>query len=145
MPRLGRRSIAADARLGPQLRAVESLSQGSAESLPFGDDLFDVVIDRRHSPHLRIVTPTSGRRSGSCDRGSPGDCHRFDTILRRRPLSSHFPETVSIELQRCSPVPRLLEEMARAGFVEPHPVEVSRDYELDDIQAIETGLSPRSS
>ena len=32
-------------------------------------------------------------------------------------------------------MPQLLEEMARAGFVEPRVVEVARDYELSDIQA----------
>jgi ubiquinone/menaquinone biosynthesis C-methylase UbiE len=115
----------------------ESLVQGSAESLPFPSDSFDVVIstdvihhigDRdayfneacrvlRPAGHIVIVT----------------DSH--DTISRRRPLSSHFPETVSVELQRYPPVPRLLEEMARAGFVEPRLIEVSRDYNLDDIEA----------
>jgi cyclopropane fatty-acyl-phospholipid synthase-like methyltransferase len=58
-----------------------------------------------------------------------------DDIPRRRPLSSHFPETVSVELQRYPPVPQLLEEMTRAGFVEPRVVGVSRNYELTDIQA----------
>jgi ubiquinone/menaquinone biosynthesis C-methylase UbiE len=115
----------------------ESLVQGSAESLSFGDDVFDVVISTDVIHHIR-------------DRGAyfreaarvlrPGghiatvtDSH--ETIPRRRPLSSHFPETISIELQRYPPVPRLLDEMAGAGFVATHLVEVSRDYDLDDIQA----------
>ena len=45
------------------------------------------------------------------------------------------PETVRIELQRYPPVPLLLEEMACAGFLEPRLVEVSHNYDLDDIQA----------
>jgi len=115
----------------------ESLVQGRAESLPFGDDSFDIVVStdviqhigdrdayfkeaaRMLRPEGHIVTVT--------------DSH--DDIRRRVPLSSHFPETVEIELQRYPPVPQLLEEMARAGFVEPRLVDVSRNYELDDIQA----------
>jgi ubiquinone/menaquinone biosynthesis C-methylase UbiE len=115
----------------------EFLEQSNAESLPFANDSFDVVLSTDVIHHIRdrdayfreaarllrpaglIVTVT--------------DSH--DNISRRRPLSSHFPETVSIELQRYPPVPRLLDEMARAGFVEPRLVEVSRDYDLDDIQA----------
>jgi ubiquinone/menaquinone biosynthesis C-methylase UbiE len=56
-----------------------------------------------------------------------------DDIPRRRPISSHFPETVAIELQRYPPIPRLLAEMARAGFIEPRLVQVSREYDLADI------------
>ena len=115
----------------------QSLQLSDAESLPFGNGSFDVVMStdvihhirdrdayfseaaRVLRPHGHLVTVT--------------DSH--DDIPRRRPLSSHFPETVGVELQRYPPVPRLLEEMARAGFVEPRLVEVSRDYVLDDIQA----------
>lgn len=115
----------------------ESLVRGSAESLPFGDDAFDVVISTDVIHHVRD-------RDAYFDEAArvlrPGghlvtvtDSH--DTIPRRRPLSSHFPETVTVELQRYPPVPRLLEEMAGAGFVEPRLVEVSRNYDLDDIQA----------
>ena len=46
-----------------------------------------------------------------------------------------FRKRSSVELQRYPPVPTLLEEMARAGFVEPRLVEVSRDFDLDEIQA----------
>jgi ubiquinone/menaquinone biosynthesis C-methylase UbiE len=115
----------------------ESLTKSDAEHLPFGDDAFDVVMSTDVIHHIgnrdayfreavRVLRPGGHLVTVT-------DSH--DTILRRRPLSSHFPETVTIELQRYPPVPRLLEEMARAGFVEPRPVEVSRNYELDDIQA----------
>jgi ubiquinone/menaquinone biosynthesis C-methylase UbiE len=115
----------------------ESLAQGSAENLPFGDDSFDVVMSTDVIHHIgdrdayfreaaRILRPGGHIVTVT-------DSH--DDIPRRRPLSSHFPDTVSVELQRYPPVPRMLAEMTRAGFVEPSLVGVSHDYELDDIQA----------
>jgi len=115
----------------------EALVQGSAESLPFPHDSFDVVIstdvihhigdrDAYFSEVARVLRPSGHIVTVT-------DSH--DDIPRRRPLSSHFPETVSIELQRYPPVPLLLEEMACAGFLEPRLVEVSHNYDLDDIQA----------
>src|SRR5215216_240446 len=114
----------------------ESLKQGNAENLPFGDGSFDVVMSTDVIHHIedrdayfreavRVLRPGGHVVTIT-------DSH--DTIPRRRPLSSHFPETVSIELQRYPPVPRLLEEMARAGFIEPRVVDVSHDYDLDDIE-----------
>ena len=115
----------------------DSLAQSGAESLPFADDAFDVVMSTDVIHHIhdrdayfreaaRVLRPAGHVVTVT-------DSH--DTIPRRRPLSSHFPETISVELQRYPPVPTLLEEMARAGFIEPRLVEVSRDYDLDDIQA----------
>jgi ubiquinone/menaquinone biosynthesis C-methylase UbiE len=114
----------------------ESLVRGNAESLPFRDDSFNVVMSTDVIHHVedrdayfreavRVLRPGGHIVTVT-------DSH--DTISRRRPLSSHFPETVSIELQRYPPVPRLLGEMTRAGFVEPRVVDVSRDYHLDDIE-----------
>jgi ubiquinone/menaquinone biosynthesis C-methylase UbiE len=115
----------------------ESLVAGSAESLPFSNDSFGVVMstdvihhignrDAYFSEAARVLRPQGHIVTVT-------DSH--DDIPRRRPLSSHFPETVSVELLRYPPVPQLLEEMTRAGFVEPRVVEVSRNYELSDIQA----------
>ena len=115
----------------------EALVQGSAESLPFPHDSFDVVVstdvihhigdrDAYFSEVARVLRPSGHIVTVT-------DSH--DDIPRRRPLSSHFPETVSIELQRYPSVPLLLEEMACAGFLEPRLVEVSHNYDLDDIQA----------
>jgi ubiquinone/menaquinone biosynthesis C-methylase UbiE len=115
----------------------EFLVQGSAENLPFADDAFGVVMSTDVIHHVRdrdayfreaarVLRPAGHLVTVT-------DSH--DTIPRRRPLSSHFPETVAVELQRYPPVPRLLEEMARAGFVDSRQVEVSREYDLDDIQA----------
>ena len=115
----------------------ESLAQGNAENLPFNDESFDVVMSTDVIHHvaerdayfreaLRVLRPAGHLITVT-------DSH--DDIPRRRPLSSHFPETVAVELQRYPPVSRLLAEMTRAGFVAPRLDQVSRDYDLDDIQA----------
>jgi ubiquinone/menaquinone biosynthesis C-methylase UbiE len=115
----------------------ESLAQGSAERLPFGDDSFDVVMSTDVIHHIGdraayFREAVRGLRPGG-QLVTVTDSH--DDICRRRPLSSHFPETVAIELQRYPPVPRLLAEMAHAGFVAPRRVQVSHEYDLDDTQA----------
>ena len=114
----------------------ESLSQGFAENLPFEVGTFDVVMTTDVIHHVRdraayfreavrvlrpgghIVTVT--------------DSH--DDVPRRRPLSSHFPETVDVELRRYPPVPLLLSELADAGFGELRLSHVEHAYELADIQ-----------
>jgi ubiquinone/menaquinone biosynthesis C-methylase UbiE len=115
----------------------ESLALSGAESLPFGDDAFDFVLSTDVIHHVRDRDAYFREAARVLRPGghlvTVTDSH--DTIPRRRPLSSHFPETVTVELQRYPPVSRLLQEMARAGFVEPRLVEVCRDYDLDDIQA----------
>jgi ubiquinone/menaquinone biosynthesis C-methylase UbiE len=115
----------------------DSLVAGSAESLPFPPNSFDIVMSTdviHHIGNRDAYFSEAGRVLRSQGHiVTVTDSH--DDIPRRRPLSSHFPETVSVELQRYPPVPQLLEEMTRAGFVEPRVVEVSRNYELTDIQA----------
>jgi ubiquinone/menaquinone biosynthesis C-methylase UbiE len=115
----------------------DSLQQSSAACLPFGDDAFDVVMSTDVIHHIRDRDAYFREAARVLRPGghlvTVTDSH--DDIPRRRPLSSHFPETVAIELERYPPVPRLLEEMARAGFIEPQLVEVSRGYDLEDIQA----------
>jgi SAM-dependent methyltransferase len=114
----------------------ESLQQANAESLPFPDAAFDVIISTDVIHHIgdrdayfaeaaRVLRP--GGQAATVT-----DSH--DDIVRRRPLSSHFPETVPIELARYPAVPQLLAEMARAGFDDCRTVEVSFVYDLADSQ-----------
>jgi ubiquinone/menaquinone biosynthesis C-methylase UbiE len=117
--------------------AWHALVEGRAEALPFPDDAFDVVMSTDVIHHVRdreayfreaarvlrpgghVITITDSR----------------DDILRRRPLSSHFPESVEVELRRYPPVPLLRAEMTRAGFVEPRTSAVKHEYDLVDIPA----------
>jgi ubiquinone/menaquinone biosynthesis C-methylase UbiE len=115
----------------------DSLQQSSAESLPLTDKAFDVVMSTDVIHHVRDRHAYFREAARVLRPGGQfvtvTDSH--DDIPRRRPLASHFPETVPIELERYPSVPRLVEEMADAGFVAPQILQASRDYELDDIQA----------
>jgi ubiquinone/menaquinone biosynthesis C-methylase UbiE len=114
-----------------------SLAQGSAEQLPFDDASFDLVMSTDVIHHVgdRDAFYREGARvlRDGAQLVTVTDSH--DDIPRRRPLSSHFPETVAVERRRYPPVPRLLEEMARAGFSQFRVAEVAHQYELTDIQA----------
>jgi ubiquinone/menaquinone biosynthesis C-methylase UbiE len=115
----------------------QSLVQGRAESLPFPDNSFDLVmttdvihhIRDRHAHFreaMRVLRP-GGRIVAVTD--------SHDDIRRRRPLSSHFPETVEVELRRYPPLSALFREMDEAGFTDRRTVQVVYDYELDNIDA----------
>jgi ubiquinone/menaquinone biosynthesis C-methylase UbiE len=114
----------------------QSLVQGSAEYLPFPDSSFDVVMSTDVIHHVQD-RPSYFREAARVLRpggtivtvtDSHGDIHR------RRPLTSHFPETVAIELGRYPSAEQLLAEMAAAGFTNARLAAVSREYDLSDIQ-----------
>ena len=116
--------------------AGAALVQGNAECLPFADGAFDVVMSTDVIHHIgdraayfteaaRVLRP-GGSIVTVTD--SPED------IRRRRPLSSHFPETVAVELQRYPAIELLLGEMRQAGFADLRLEEVERRYDLVDLQ-----------
>jgi SAM-dependent methyltransferase len=116
--------------------AGAALAQGHAERLPFADGAFDMVMSTDVIHHIgdrvayfaeavRVLRPGGGIVTVT---DSPED------IQRRRPLSSHFPETVAVELRRYPAIELLVEEMRQAGFVDLRLEEVERRYDLVDLQ-----------
>ena len=115
----------------------ESLVQSNAENLPFADGSFDVVMTTDVIHHIGDRDAYFGEAARVLRPGghiiTVTDSH--EDIPRRRPLSSHFPETVDVELQRYPPAPLLLKELACAGFSELRLAQVDYPYDLADIQA----------
>ena len=115
----------------------EMLAEGRGETLPFPDASFDLVFSTDVIHHIgdrpayfreaARVLRSGGRIATATD--------SHDDIPKRRPLSSHFPETIPVELRRYPGIPRLLDEIAEAGFVDHRLVQVSHDYQLTDLQA----------
>ncbi|MCB0116692.1 MAG: class I SAM-dependent methyltransferase [Caldilineaceae bacterium] len=114
-----------------------AFQHGQAESLPFDDAQFDLIIsvDVIHHVQDRPAYLTEAYRVLR-----PGGhiCTVTDSesdIRRRRPLTSHFPETRSVELARYPAIDDLREALAESGFVDVVESEVAFHYELQDIQA----------
>lgn len=113
-----------------------ALRQGRAEHLPFADNAFDVVMSTDVIHHIgdrEAYFREAARvlRSGG-QVVTVTDSH--DDIMQRRPLSSHFPETIGIELERYPPLEQVQDEMLAAGFVNPRTVGAAHPYDLDAIE-----------
>jgi SAM-dependent methyltransferase len=111
--------------------------QGRAETLDFPDASFDLVFSVDVIHHvadrpaffrqaLRVLRP-GGRLCTATD--------SEEDIPRRRPLSSHFPETIHVELSRYPRIAALRAEMTTEGFsaIETERTEIA--YDLTDIQS----------
>ncbi|MEA2595647.1 MAG: hypothetical protein QOF01_2116 [Thermomicrobiales bacterium] len=119
-------------RRGDQVTFV----QGRAEVLDVPDASFDLVYsvdvihhvaDRpAHFREARRVLKPDGRLCTATD--------SEDDIPRRRPLSSHFPETLAIELDRYPRISTLRTEMEGAGFSHVETERTELAYDLTHIQ-----------
>jgi ubiquinone/menaquinone biosynthesis C-methylase UbiE len=114
----------------------DSLAAGTAEHLPFANAQFDLVMSTDVIHHVgdraayfreacRVLVP-GGRMVTVTD--------SHDDIAQRRPLSSHFPETVPIELARYPELSQLVAEMTAAGFQDIQLAQVRDEYELHDFE-----------
>jgi ubiquinone/menaquinone biosynthesis C-methylase UbiE len=113
-----------------------ALVQGQGEALDFPGDTFDLVysVDVIHHVTDRLayfreaarVLKPGGRLCTVTDSA--------EDIRRRRPLTSHFPETVAVELERYPRISALRTEMAASGFANVSETHVELAYELTDIQ-----------
>ena len=115
----------------------QQLREGRAERLPFADRSFDLVMTTDVIHHVRDRAAFFGeaarvlRLGGRIVTVTDSD----DDIRGRRPLSSHFPETVEIELRRYPPLSTLMAELDAAGFSAMRTTRVAFDYDLESIDA----------
>jgi ubiquinone/menaquinone biosynthesis C-methylase UbiE len=110
--------------------------KGKAENLPIGNGTMDLIfsVDVIHHVSDRVsfysqafqVLKSGGKLCTVTD---------SDWIIRERPLSHYFPETVPIELQRYPAISDLRTLMQEAGFAEMTENLVEHEMPLPDIQA----------
>jgi SAM-dependent methyltransferase len=111
--------------------------QGRAERLPVLDAEFDLIfsVDVIHHVQDRLSYFAEAFRAlrpgGTICTVTDSD----EVIRRRRPLASHFPETVAVELARYPEVAGLCAEMKAAGFTAIEQAEVEQAYDLTDLSA----------
>jgi SAM-dependent methyltransferase len=111
--------------------------QGKAEQLPVPDAEFDLIFSVDVIHHVRDRSAYFAEAFRALHPGGTL-CTVTDSeamIRRRRPLSSHFPETVIVELARYPGMAELRAEMTAAGFVAIEQAETEHAYDLTDLSA----------
>ncbi|MCC6315185.1 MAG: class I SAM-dependent methyltransferase [Thermomicrobiales bacterium] len=113
-----------------------TLHRGRAEALPFGDGWFDLIYSVDVIHHIGDRTATWGEALRTLRPGGLAcvATDSADDIRRRIPLSSHFPETIAVELARYPAIDMLRAEMMTAGFADLREERVEREYDLDDLE-----------
>lgn len=103
---------------------VLPLADGSADLL-FSVDVIHHVADRAaaFAEAMRVLAP-----GGTLCTATDSE----EDIRRRRPLSSHFPETIAVELARYPAVATLHGELTAAGFADIRVEQVELAYLLTD-------------
>jgi ubiquinone/menaquinone biosynthesis C-methylase UbiE len=126
-----REMLAAAAAQDPEL----VLAEGSAEHLDFAVGQFDLVYSVDVIHHVKD-RPAFFEGTRAILRPGGKLCTVTDShhdIARRIPLSSHFPETIPIELARYPSIGTLTREMMLAGFGAIFEEHTERTYDLTDI------------
>lgn len=114
-----------------------TFSQASAETFDLGENKFDLVYSVDVIHHV-VNRPEFFKRAFRALKPGGWLCtvtDSEDVIRRRVPLSSHFPETIAVELQRYPKMQDLTAYAAQAGFQKQRQDEVIRYYERTDIEA----------
>jgi SAM-dependent methyltransferase len=110
--------------------------KGRGEDLPIARGVMDLIFSVDVIHH---VTDRAAFFSQACQVLKPAAkiCTVTDSgsIIRHRPLSHYFPETVPLELQRYPSISELRTLMQNAGFVEISENLVEHELLLTDIQA----------
>lgn len=115
---------------------VLNFRQGRAEALPFPPPGFNLIFSVDVIHHLSD-RPAYFREAARLLRPGGWLCtvtDSADDIRRRVPLSSHFPETVPVELARYPRVQTLQAEMAEAGFSTVWTETTELPYPLSEIR-----------
>lgn len=115
----------------PHLR----FDRGRAEALPVPSQSIDLVYSVDVIHHLSDRDAACREAARVLRRGGLL-CIVTDSeadLRRRRPLSTYFPETIAVELQRYPPMATIRQEMERAGFELKSDQQVERAYDLIDL------------
>ena len=110
------------------------IQRASAEELPFEDGSIDLIYSVDVIHHV-LNRPAYFREARRVLKQGGTLCTVTDSaedIHNRVPLSSHFPETIALELRRYPSIDLLRDEMADAGFISIAASQTRHEYDLLD-------------